>query len=591
VLSMFLSPEAIDEAGRIRGGFVALTGFSKENGPEIVGVLQPGGSNFPGLYLRAYLSFGQVQLVGEAEGVSMFQERRRVYMKAQNPGAPAFKEQNEGPVMARTPGGLVFGSSVGVVKDLLRRARGKDGDASLASVRAYKDAAALRQRPGLFAYADVAALSAHLDEWSKSPRPGFPFPWGTWKTVLRPETMRSVTASLTLQNGNLEWQVRANLTGKGDSPLLGLLPDKPAPRELLHFVPADAMLALTAGTGDGEQRWKTFLNLLDELAKLGGEREANLPSRKVREREENARLQVGKDVLAVVTGAALVVEVGEGRDRKDRDRPRSPMLVLRAADAGAARGLEERGLPKLLGLMADGPAPAPTQEEVDGQRISRVAADKVPGRMPLHYGRKGAVLVLGPDRKRVAEALAAGARKQGLLGEAKVAAALQDVDASAVAVGVVPPERSLTELFTYLGTPAPVMKRVGPPGAPAPAPPPPRKEAPPGLEKSLKDLRKAVEPLPPLVFSLSRQPESVVLELRQTGLRRVAPRVLDVWVESILQRTLPGAGFGMGVGGRAAAEEAARQAEMEARRALQEAQRQADKAAEARKKREQEKKR
>src|SRR5262245_38566698 len=37
MLGIFLSPEMIAEAGRIQGGAVALTGFTKEKEPEVVG--------------------------------------------------------------------------------------------------------------------------------------------------------------------------------------------------------------------------------------------------------------------------------------------------------------------------------------------------------------------------------------------------------------------------------------------------------------------------------------------------------------------------------------------------------------------------
>ena len=72
ILSTLFSPEMIDEAGRIRGGAVALTGVSKEHGPEVVGILQAGDSNLPTLYMRAYLTFSQVQVVGEVNEFQIF---------------------------------------------------------------------------------------------------------------------------------------------------------------------------------------------------------------------------------------------------------------------------------------------------------------------------------------------------------------------------------------------------------------------------------------------------------------------------------------------------------------------------------------
>src|SRR5260370_40318790 len=60
IFGLFFSPEMINEAGRIQGGAVALTGLAKDGTPQVVGLLQSGDSNLPGLYLRAYLTFSQI---------------------------------------------------------------------------------------------------------------------------------------------------------------------------------------------------------------------------------------------------------------------------------------------------------------------------------------------------------------------------------------------------------------------------------------------------------------------------------------------------------------------------------------------------
>jgi hypothetical protein len=150
MLSLFLSPEMLDEAGRTRGGFVALTGFAKDGMPEVVGVLNSS-SNFPVLYMRAFLSFARPRLVGEVEGVPLYREMSYVFRaKANAGGAPPQPEWREsGPVMAQLPGLILFGSSVDSLKDVVRRAKGKSSAASLTNLRAFKNAAALRDRPGL----------------------------------------------------------------------------------------------------------------------------------------------------------------------------------------------------------------------------------------------------------------------------------------------------------------------------------------------------------------------------------------------------------------------------------------------------------
>src|SRR5262249_47661845 len=54
--SMFVAPETIGEFGRLQGGAVGLTGFTKNMEPEIVGVLLSGTSNAPTFVMRTFLT-------------------------------------------------------------------------------------------------------------------------------------------------------------------------------------------------------------------------------------------------------------------------------------------------------------------------------------------------------------------------------------------------------------------------------------------------------------------------------------------------------------------------------------------------------
>src|SRR5665213_2726643 len=60
--SVLLSPEMINECGRIQGGIVAVTGVNKD-GPEVVGIILAGDSNFPTFYMRAMLTVSSVRSV------------------------------------------------------------------------------------------------------------------------------------------------------------------------------------------------------------------------------------------------------------------------------------------------------------------------------------------------------------------------------------------------------------------------------------------------------------------------------------------------------------------------------------------------
>ena len=456
MLGLFLSPEMLDEAGRIRGGFIALTGFARDGTPEVVGVLHGGSSNLPGMYMRGFLSFGRPSLVGEVEGVSLYREVH--YTFRANPGAggaPPQQERREtGPVLGQLPGLILFGSSVDSLKDVIRRAKGKRAAASLTNLRAYKDAASLRDRPGLFAYVDVAALEAKLAESKvRSENAKSPTWIAAFQSLLGERAIRNLTFSLTLQNGSLEGQTRLALNEKSESPLLGLLPDRAAQRELLHFAPNDALLALTGGLGDNEKRWKTFVNLLDTLYMLEGRPGDNRPSRTIEEMEKKLNFKINKDVLAELTGAGIVVH------KEWRRKPGQATLLLRATDEKAAARLESNGLTRLFSLGSENVL-TPKEEEVQGHRIKTIT--KWGGLRlsfpAVHYGRHGTVLVIGFDRERVAESLAAGGKKEGLLGQTKVAAAVKEIEDKSVAIGVVSSARAAMDLFAVMSRPHVSMK-------------------------------------------------------------------------------------------------------------------------------------
>jgi hypothetical protein len=246
------------------------------------------------------------------------------------------------------------------------------------------------------------------------------------------------------------------------------------------------------------------------------------------------KLDLSKDVFGRVSGAAVWVAPPDGK------RPGGPVFVLQGTDTKAARALEEEALPRLLGLTGAG---APAHAEVDGQPLHSVAGAVLPGWKGLHYGRSGAVLVIGPDGKRVAEALAAGRKKGGLLGEEAVAAGLKELDGATVA-GVASLGGLLVELYKdseRWTNPRTVGRPTPPPGAGTPPGGAPAARIEPGIlsdstAKRAKELARALEPLPPLAFGLTRQPDSITLTARQPQLRRVSARAIDLWVESAMER-------------------------------------------------------
>ncbi len=570
VMSLLFSPEMINECGRVQGGVVAVTGINKD-GPEVVGVVLAGDSNLPTFYLRAMLTADySVRGVAEAEGVRIYRERRQIYQPAvAGQPAPAPTWQDSGPFMALLPSTIVLGSTAQGVKDVIVRFKGKSSEPSLASLASYKEAAKQRDKPGLFAYTDLAALAERMDKAGQELGP-MERQWRVVKAAVNPKAVRGATASLTLQNGVVELKARVDLDPKQSSPLVDLLTAKSASPDALFFTPRDGLLTLSLNLNDGEKRWGTLMELIDSLDKPGpGEAERPAPSKALKELEDRVKLNVAKDVLGRLTGAAVVLDgpVKGSMETYTVPRPGGPgpqgaghgmaqyealpfgrpsLLVLQAADADAAKYLEEQGVPKLIGL-GTGEPPAPIRQDVDGRSISTVAAGAAEGLFGsknLYVGREGAFVVIGPDRKEVVAALAAGARKEGLLGDDKTAAAVKDLE-DPLAVGVFSLGKGIVDVFKLVErqTPAPAFTTAVAGPGPAPVPKPEEKPpAPPQLskraEKTIADAAKAVDALPPTVFSLGHTPDGLTLEIKQTGLKGVSVKVIDLFIHSSLDRVV-----------------------------------------------------
>src|SRR5262249_49943679 len=123
---MFASPEAIAEFGRLQGGAVALTGFSKDMEPGIVGVMLSGTSNAPTFVMRPILSVnGNYRIVSECEGVSLYRDKD-IPFRAFAKGGPAPQPvaKIHGPTYALLPDGFIIGSTTDSVKEMIRRLKG-----------------------------------------------------------------------------------------------------------------------------------------------------------------------------------------------------------------------------------------------------------------------------------------------------------------------------------------------------------------------------------------------------------------------------------------------------------------------------------
>lgn len=153
-------------------------------------------------------------------------------------------------------------------------------------------------------------------------------------------------------------------------------------------------------------------------------------------------------------------------------------------------------------------------------------------------------MVIGGDAKEVAAALTAGAKKAGLLSEDKTAAAVKDME-DPLAVGVFSVGKGIVDGFKLMErqTPAPTFSTtVARPGAAAgPKPdekPPEMPKLSKRAEKTIEDAAKAVDALPPTVLSLGRTPDGLTLEVKQTGLKSVSVKVIDLFVHASLDRVV-----------------------------------------------------
>jgi len=526
MFGLFLSPEMIREGGRFQGGVFAITGINKDQEPEMLGILQPGDSNFVPLYMRAFLTMGPVVAVGEVEGVPLFRQRNFVFQAVAPGGNPAPPERREtGPAFAMLPGGMVIiGSSADSVKDVITRSKGKNAAPNLSNVRAYKEAA-LRDRAGLFAYVDVEALTSQIEESLKQPKATLlAAQWAQVRAVLNPRALRHLTASLTLNNGSLELQARLQVDPLQKSPLLDLLADRSSGAELLQFAPRGSQVAVQLSITDGARRWTTLMDMIDAIARAGGQSDLNLPSKSIREMEEQLNLKLGKDVLGRITGIAAAL-----------GPTASPTVTLSAVDADGARLLEEKVVAKLYNHLFRGPDPVkPTQEEVQGMTIHTLAAAGPLFSMPLHYGRAGNTLAFGMVKEEVATALVTGAKKQGLASDPRVAAALQELE-NPILVGVGSLGQVLVAGLQHLAN-TPLAPRVIRPN-PNPNPALPAKPGP-EIEKQVRELTRIVEALPPALASLGRKDGTLTLEIRQPSLRAVAPKVISIYIERAVEEVI-----------------------------------------------------
>jgi len=526
-VGLLLSPEIVKEAQRLQGMAAAITGIDRDGQPEFVVVGRPGESNLPRLMFRALLTMERIKPAGKVEGVTLYRPFHRVGQEM----------TEHGPALAMLPDALIVGSP-NLVENVIERIKGKNKAASLASVESYREAnKQIGPEAGVFSFVNIAEGLNFLGR--------LPFIGEGEKEGLKLIAgLRAQAYSLALDKGRLRFREVVLLDPK-ETGIFDLLPSEPVKRELLHFTPNDGLLALAMSNADGAKRCAKALEMLDRVAKISGA--PKVPSEEVGNFFKALELDMGKDVMARINaiGAALgdpskapmkrVEEKGKDFERFSEFPEVPGVLIIEATDEDAATKLLEDVLPKVHGLLANQRGYKAATKEMHGQKVHTLPVNKF---VSLNYGRQGRTIVLGPFAAPVAQALNNGTKKQGLLGEEKVAAGLKEIE-SPLVLGVA---RPFTLIKAGLMTAAfgGESRKAAPQPDRAPAPPPERrrdavrdeKAAQPDHKREeaafMKELDRALADDGLIVLSVTRQKDRIMEDITWTGLKPGVARLTDL---------------------------------------------------------------
>jgi hypothetical protein len=502
IIGMFLSPEFISEIGRFQGAAVALTGFDKDGFPEVVGLIHTGESNLPGFIMRGQLSFERVRLLEEVEKVGIY---RQMWFKFFPPGGPQKSGwEASGPYMVNLPGVIAFTSSQESARDVILRYKGKASQPALSSVRAFRDARELRERPGLFMAADIAALTAQLDDAARKLGPIVRTPWNQFKLIVEPRAITRMDGSLTLHDGDLEFLGLAKLNPAFKSPLIELFPRNALKLGSLAGVSDRAWATCTLAVEDAEAQWKTILKVVDALALSLGADETDVPGKQLPAVEKLLGFQIGKDVLGRIEEISFCV-----------DQPRAaPLLILQGRDEAAAKFLQDKALQALFLLASKGKGDV-RSEEIKGHALKTYPGNQASGRL-------GNLVVVGLDAKSVGDQLDRISKKELWSNVEKNSTALKAIGSAEVLLTVTPrtlplvlglfdPRAAREYLDAFSGDPR---------------------------TEDVRDIRlfaTTLDQMRPLVFRIVREGDSYKMQSRLDGVRTTVPKLIDTVINQALE--------------------------------------------------------
>jgi hypothetical protein len=562
VMSMFLSPEVINEIAKCQGAAGAFLGISSDKGgpqPEYVFIVQPGTSNAPTALMRMTLTMAPVKAKETVEGVKIYRAYSRVYPERKvgpdgKVGAPPPEVREHDPSLAMMKDYLLIGSHK-AVKDCILRAKGKVEGDTLAQDKEFQAAQKkVGGEPGLFFYAKVSSLTDLLTQMTKGAPPEVTRILEAYVAAINPKAFRSSALSLSLQKGTLHYHDIALLDPKEKSPLLEVVPSKTVKTDLLHFAPADAVMAVALSNGDGAQRWDKLVKTLDELvppATWGGNRFSQL----IEGVEKKLGVQLGPDIIGKTTniGFALgnplnapfvVTRTDNGAGNVDESgQAQVPMVViLETADEKAAGAMVD--LVVKVARLAAGKEVKPEKKTIKGQDISSITLN---AHYSLAYGRVGNTVVVGPYAEGVAQALADGTNKKGLAADEKFMAQIKEFK-DPIGVTMIKPGTLLFSSVALTGysTRSKPARAVPPEGKEPPA----KLEQPgqpkttvtvrpdsPEVAKMKKELMEVLALEPWLAIGVMRGEDFLTREGKSPGWDKFVPKVVDYGVQKLMEQS------------------------------------------------------
>jgi hypothetical protein len=512
LFAFIFTPEFLDELERFNQHGVALLGFTRTGEPRSVWIMDSGDSNIPNLITRDILTLvSRFHIVARVEGVRLYQYRSSDILHPTIKGKEeAVKPQPdyEGPVIALMPKVVLVGSDVASVRDVILRMKKKHAEPSLASSKAFRQARELRSKPGMFGYAELGKIFGPKGPLAKNGKAPWAFDtfFGAERIFLQsailfnPQTLRTGAAHLGVEKGEIELQLRFQVEPDMTSPLSTLLGQRLASQDLLHYVPKNAVVALTLPLADKPASWEKVLQQIDQIARSYG-LEKQLSSKYIAEWCKEMELDPAKDLLGKVRSLTPgIIEL-------DWRKPEG-VLILEGVNAGAAKELET---------------------------LANKIRKRVTESIKFEVGRQDKLVVVGTSAKAVQNALEDGRRRQGFASRPEVARTLKDLTRARVVgcwsvqgllqMGLAAEQRSVASQLEQS------RKKVKPTNEALVRLDELRnkqlEEYQLWLTKTAPTLIRVADKLPAGEVSLTTGTDQVTFRLRQRGLRGVAPKLVD----------------------------------------------------------------